>query len=385
MKTPNSNRPHIGIFGRVNVGKSTILNLLTGQKTAITSDTPGATTDPIYKAMELEGAGPVVFIDTGGLLDKSELGSARKSKTIAVSKKCDGAILVFARDFCPETAELKKKLSVPVIAVINDFGDNKAQKLANEIKTALSLEPIIINALNGPRKILLESLKNITGNLEEPSLIKGLAKKGDLVVLVMPQDRQAPKGRLILPQVQTLRELLDAGIISVCCVPENFAETLRTLNKTPDLIICDSQVFNLVYEQAQGAPLTSFSVLMTGQKGDAALLLEGAKIIATLNANSRVLIAEACTHAPIEEDIGKIKIPRMLRAKYGNMKIDFARGDDFPETNYDLIIHCGACMFNRRFMQSRIEQSKKANIPITNYGMALAFMQGILDKIITPI
>jgi len=378
--TPNSSRLHIGIFGKVNSGKSTLLNALTSQEVSIVSEQKGTTADPVYKAMEIYGIGPVVFIDTAGFEDSSSIGKLRIEKSKEVIKKTNLGIVLFSDMDIEEGMQWIKALkeqNAKVIIVVNDMENNNAKDIAAKFNE----EVIIVNALkkHGIEKLKEALIRNAPSDVEI-DITNNLVKEGDVVMLVMPQDIQAPKGRLILPQVQTLRELLDKKCIVISCVTGKIDETLAALKKAPSLIICDSQVFKTVYEKKpKESKLTSFSVLFAAYKGDIDTFLSGAKSMSGLTENSHVLIAEACTHAPLSEDIGREKIPNLLRKKYGNLSVTVVSGTDFPKdlTKYNLIIHCGACMFNRKYVLSRIEEAKRQNVPITNYGIAIACLQEI--------
>lgn len=389
--TPRSNRLHIGIFGKRNSGKSSLINALTGQKIALVSDVAGTTTDPVYKTMELHGIGPVVFIDTAGFDDIGELGKMRVSKTREALEKTDVAILVFGdNDVVKERqwSELLKKQKTPVIPVINkaDVLENP-DRLFRLVAEEFGTDPLMVSAKTGEgvREIRERIIRSLPEEYEMPDIAGHLVQPKDLVLLVMPQDIQAPKGRLILPQVQTIRDLLDHKCLVVSCTTDCLEETLAALAYPPKLIITDSQVFKTVYEKKPPESLlTSFSVLFAEYKGDIESFISGASAIDALTETSHVLIAEACTHAPLTEDIGREKIPRMLRKKVGEgLSIDIVSGTDFPEdlSGYDLVIHCGACMFNRKYVLSRVERAKTQGTPITNYGVALAKLTGILDKI----
>lgn len=390
--TPRSERLHIGIFGRRNSGKSSLINALAGQKAAIVSDVPGTTADPVYKAMELHGAGPVVLIDTAGFDDKGNLGALRVAKTREAAEKTDVALIVFTgTEFSEELQWIKrlKAKNVPVIAVLNKIdcmSEDKREAALQSIKAATGLQAVPVSTATGDGvSNLTETLLTTLPEREELSITGSLCHAGDMVMLVMPQDIQAPKGRLILPQVQTIRELLDKECHAFCTTVGGFATALALLKEPPALVIVDSQTFACVYPQVPpDVKLTSFSILFAGYKGDVAAFAAGARALEKLNAQSRVLIAEACTHVPLEEDIGRVKIPRLLRQHFGaGIVVDFARGVDFPAdlNRYDLIIHCGACMFNRRFMLARIAEAHSQGVPITNYGIALAWLTGILDKV----
>ena len=389
--TPRANRLHIGIFGKRNSGKSSLVNALTRQETALVSDVAGTTADPVYKAMEIHGIGPCVFIDTAGFDDVGELGQMRVDKTKKVIEKTDIALVVFGGgDFSEETAWVRalRKRNIPVIAVLNksDLLPDSRQ-LSRDIENACGLKPIIVSAKEktGIDKIREELIRLLPEDYDVKSITGGLAENGDLVLLVMPQDIQAPKGRLILPQVQTLRDLLDKKCIVLSVTTDKLDEALACLKEPPKLIITDSQVFKTVYEKKpKESKLTSFSVLFANYKGDLNYYVESARAIDCLTENAKVLIAEACTHVPLAEDIGREKIPRMLRKKFGEkLTVDVVSGSDFPEdlSSYDLIIQCGACMFNRKYVLSRIERARAQGVPMTNYGVTIAYLSGILDKI----
>ncbi len=407
-ETPRGSRLHIGVFGKTNSGKSSFINYFTGQEVSLVSDVQGTTTDPVYKSIELYPLGPCEIIDTAGLADSTGLGELRLEKTMLAAEKTDIAIIIIGADepvFASEedinaddlrirfAEELKlyslfKEKSVPVLPVVN-----KAELLENETKLKAILqsifekEPLFISSLAGFGKdTIIPALAGmLPENYGEERITGGLVKEGDTVLLVMPQDIQAPKGRLILPQVQTLRELLDLKCTAVCVTADGLEAALEGMKKAPELIITDSQIFKYVYgKKPAESRLTSFSVLFAAYKGDISYYAEGAAVIESLTEQSRVLIAECCSHAPLTEDIGRVKLPRMLRKRIGEaLSIDFVGGNDFPEdlSEYDLIIQCGACMFNRRYVMSRIDRAKAQAIPMTNYGVAIAFLSGILSEI----
>lgn len=392
--TPQSLRRHIAIFGRRNVGKSSLLNALTGQQVAVVSPEAGTTTDPVNRAMEILPLGPCLLIDTAGFDDTGDVGELRNERTHKVLDQADMALLVMdqATDLTFEKKWLDelRRLEIPTVAVLNK-SDNicNVDSIVALINNNLGIKPIAVSAKTGDGiDKLRESLSHAAGDDEETSLTSGLAKHGDMVLLVMPQNPQAPKGRLILPQVQTIRDLLNKSCIVTCCGVDTLEKSLSAMKEPPALIITDSQVFSKVYAlKPEGSLLTSFSVLMAATKGNIEVLIEGAKAIDNLTPKSRVLIAEACTHAPMSEDIGREKIPRMIRKKYGEtIHFDIHAGKDYPADlkKYDLIVHCGACMFNRRLMLSRIVRAQEQGVPITNYGLAIAHLQGILDKVSLP-
>jgi [FeFe] hydrogenase H-cluster maturation GTPase HydF len=397
--TPNANRLHIALFGKRNSGKSSLVNALTGQDTAIVSDTPGTTTDLVSKAMEIHGIGACLFTDTPGFDDEGELGEMRIARTLKAIEKTDIALLLCEDDSTsckneklksPEDEMLKllKEKNIPVILILNkiDIRENSDASAAH-IERQYNQRPLLVSAKEGTgieeiRQAILEKLPSDFG---QQSITGTLVAENDLVLLVMPQDIQAPKGRLILPQVQTIRELLDKKCLVMTCTTDKLPETLQALARPPKLIITDSQIFKTVYEQKpEESKLTSFSVLFAGYKGDIHYYVESAVAIESLTESSRVLIAEACTHAPLSEDIGRVKLPRLLRKRIGEkLQIDIVGGTDFPQdlTPYSLVIHCGACMFNRKYVLSRIDRARKQHIPMTNYGVAIAYLNGILEQI----
>ncbi|MDD6920520.1 MAG: 50S ribosome-binding GTPase [Eubacteriales bacterium] len=408
-QTPRAIRKHIVIAGNTNSGKSTLLNALCDQEVALISNIKGTTTDPVYKNIELRGVGAVTLVDTAGFGDDTKLGEKRLMATREALKKAD-VILLVLEDNLEESSKLYFELSeyeTPIIPVYNlreiaeyeKIEQNKSSKLEkfsevstfsfdNEIKkfkSAIFADDIIaVNAKTGAGIDALLQKLSVLLKEEEVFITRNLVKRGDSVLLVMPQDIQAPKGRLILPQVQTIRELLDRGCIVSCVTTDSFRDALNNI-KNVDLVITDSQAFKIVDEiLPKEVRLTSFSVLFAGYKGDIGAFIEGAKAIDSLNKNSRVLIAEACAHAPSEEDIGRVKIPALLKKKYGDMHIDFVRGVDFvdEDSNYDLIIHCGGCMFNSKYMMNRLKLTDKLNIPMTNYGITIAKLAGILDRVV---
>ena len=392
QNTPSANRLHIALFGRRNSGKSSLINALTGQDAALVSDIPGTTTDPVSKAIELHGIGPCVLIDTPGFDDEGTLGEMRIERTLKAIERTDIALLLCEEKDLQAEREWMQQLkakNIPVILILNkaDIRENVSSIVAH-IENELQQKPIVVSAqkAKGLEDIRLGILEKLPQDFEQPSITGDLVKENDLVLLVMPQDIQAPKGRLILPQVQTMRELLDKKCLIMSCTTDKLPQTLQALAYPPKLIITDSQVFKTVYEQKPAeSMLTSFSVLMAGYKGDIRQFIEGASAIDRLTESSRVLIAEACAHAPMTEDIGRVKIPRLLRKKIGEgLHIDMVSGSDFPKdlSSYDLIIHCGACMFNRKHVMNRLENASTQQVPMTNYGITLAHLMGILDKIV---
>lgn len=421
--TPRASRLHIGIYGRRNAGKSSLINALTGQDIALVSDAPGTTTDPVYKSMELHPVGPVVFIDTAGFDDEGSLGRLRVERTQEVADKTDVAIVVidgraladaalkqrsqgaaFEEDDVSALLEYERRWidlltgkKVPVILAVNKWelvegcgGEEPAAELAGRIAGECPVIKVSAAEKRGLEELRSSIEKAVPEDYLRERILGDMIEEGGLALLMMPQDIQAPKGRLILPQVQTLRELLDRKCTSVATTADGIDRALAALNRAPDLIITDSQCFKQVYEKKPAeSSLTSFSVLFAAYKGDIESFVNGASQLDEMTENSRVLIAEACTHVPLSEDIGREKIPRLLRKKFGEgIEVVNVCGNDFPDIDglkdFDLVIHCGACMFNRRHVLSRISAAEAAGVPITNYGVVLAKLSGILDKIKLP-
>ena len=389
LTTPTSERVHVSLFGRTNAGKSTLMNRLVGYDAAIVSPTAGTTTDPVQKAIEINGLGAAVIIDTPGLDDFTELGGERMARTAKVLDKTDIAVVLFTDEGGDAEYRIIEECRVREIATIVVLNQvdvlASKQAVADKIRERSGLDVIAVSALTGEGIEALRSAIVACQSQEERYITEGFCKAGDRVLLVMPQDKAAPKGRLIQPQVQTIRELLDRGCIPVCCTPDRMAEALAALGSAPELIITDSQAFNDVYSlKPEGSTLTSFSILFARYKGDIKLFVEGVKALENITESSRILIAEACTHTPQNEDIGRVKLPRILRKKFGErLSIDIVGGAEYPEdlTKYDLVIHCGACMFNRRHVLSRIERARKQGVAITNYGVILAALGGIIDRV----
>jgi small GTP-binding protein len=427
-KTPRANRVHIGIFGRRNAGKSSLINAITGQDTALVSDTPGTTTDPVYKSMELPGAGPVVFIDTPGIDDVGGLGQARAERALKILGSTDVAVLVidpFEGFGEPEETLIKEVISrsMPVVTAVTKqdtwAGRSPLDGVRSQVKAAFSQSgsggsahpakaggkgsagsakaespPVVlgVSAVTGQgiRELtacLCRIIKHTFGDAE-PAIVGDLLSPGDTAFLVVPLDLQAPKGRLILPQVQVIRDLLDHECTAVMVKTGNLPDALANSKRPPALVITDSQVFEEVNEILPASiPLTSFSILFARYKGDLAQLARGARALADLKPHDKVLIAEACTHHPIADDIGTVKIPRWLQETVGG-PLDFSwqMGTDYPAdlSEYKVIIHCGGCMLNRRAMLTRIEAAESAGVPITNYGMAIAYTKGILERALEP-
>lgn len=367
-------RLHVVIYGSVNSGKSTLFNQLLGYHHTLTSDQEGTTTDVVSKAVELPGIGPIVLVDTPGMDDTSALGDQRMMATLRVMSKADIILYLLGEGELTDPTLAKRYPRASIIPIHSfRFNDTGGKTYICRVENVIEqLSTVVSKRANEER--------TLTGNLVNP---------GSLVVLVMPQDEAAPKGRLILPQVQTIRELLDKRCQVICVQPGELSIVLARLNVLPDLIITDSQMFLEVEQQTpDGVPLTSFSVLMSAYKGSLPEFVEGAKALQHLKHDARILIAEACSHIPTNEDIGRVKLPRLLRKKLGNgIEIINVNGDDFPSdlSNYDIVIHCGACMFNRQYVLNRQDNAAKEQVPMTNYGMAIAQLLGILDRIVLPI
>ncbi len=397
--TPSGERIHIGFFGRRNAGKSSVVNAVTGQDLAVVSRVEGTTTDPVKKAMELLPLGPVVIIDTPGFDDEGALGELRVKKTRQILAQTDIAVLVIdsqrGRCACDEElVGLFKERKIPYVLAWNksDLAGKKAGEEEEENTASAGLETfsIRVSALTGDG---IYALKEKIGELyrawkaeqgEERKLVSDLLEKGDQVILVIPIDKAAPKGRLILPQQQVIRDLLDARCTAVCIQEDNVKATLESMRKPPAMVITDSQVFARVQEDVpEEVPLTSFSILMARYKGFLSTAVKGAAQIDHLQDGDRVLIAEGCTHHRQCDDIGTVKIPRWLRTRTGkDILIETASGTGFPEdlTPFALVIHCGGCMLNEREMQNRIGRARVQNVPVTNYGTAIAYMNGILKR-----
>ncbi|MGL4866770.1 [FeFe] hydrogenase H-cluster maturation GTPase HydF [Cetobacterium sp.] len=386
--TPNSNRLHIGIFGKTNSGKSSLLNAITEQEISIVSDIEGTTTDSVTKAMEFLPFGPVLFIDTAGLEDNTPLGRLRVKKSLEELKRTDFALLVMDATkidmaFYKDQEIQFRKYNIPFQLILN-----KSDLLTDETRSTIKkIFPKSIFVSTKDRSSILnlknEILKEIQKETEEPKLLGDLVSYNGKVLMVVPVDSEAPKGRLILPQVQVIRECLDHGIKSYVVRDTELESALEDI-KNIDLVVTDSQAFKNVDKILNNrAKLTSFSILFARQKGDLEDLVRGVKKLKSLNHGDRILIAETCTHNTSHEDIGRVKIPKLVRNYCGKeIEFDFMGGKDFPEdlSKYSLVIHCGACMINKKLMQSRIDESMSLNVPITNYGLVIAEVTGILDK-----
>lgn len=412
-QTPKANRIHIGFFGRCNAGKSTLINMLTDQPVSLVSDVAGTTTDPVSKAMEILPLGPVVITDTAGIDDTTELGALRMEKTEEVVKKINLAVYVLRTDEEPTSDDmhwlgLLKQNNVPVALFINEINvvpNNLTESKASVGRdilgeryiadhTGLSDLVTVIGSADftsdAKRLELLDLLGGLTPlDVEgEQTLLQGLVEEGDTIILVCPIDSAAPKGRLILPQVQTIREILDHKGLALVCQTEELPAMIHSLKNPPKMVICDSQAFDRVDELTPDSiPLTSFSILMARFKGKLQDLVAGVKAIKNLKAGSKVLISEGCTHRRQCDDIGTVKIPNLLKKQgYTDLQLEFTSGGAFPKdvSQYDLIIHCGACMLTRREVLRRIECAVVQGTPIVNYGVLIAALHGILERAISP-
>jgi len=398
-KTPKSLRLQIGLFGRTNVGKSSFLNMVAGQDVAITSPFPGTTTDVVEKSMELLPLGPVVFLDTAGLDDRSVLAEARLKKTVKIFDRSDVITLVVEPNTWTDYEERilgeAKKREIPPIVVVNKIDLNPPSadfigEVHAKTSRVLSCSSVDFDqrdpVINQYKKFLIEVCPE--DFLKPPPLVGDLLPGAGLAVLIVPIDLEAPKGRLILPQVQTIREALDFDASVMVVKEREYAHSLTNLKIPPHLVICDSQVvLKMVAETPDGIPCTTFSILFARNKGDLVELARGAAVIETLRPGDRILIAEACSHHAIEDDIGRVKIPRWMRQYVGgDLRIDVSSGRDYPDNlgEYRLIIHCGGCMLTRREMLARIQKAREAKVPITNYGLSISFCQGVIRRVLSP-
>lgn len=395
-ETPRGERIHIALFGKRNAGKSSIINAITNQKTAIVSEVKGTTTDPVYKSIEILPIGPCVIIDTAGLDDEGTLGELRKEKTLEVLEKTDVALIVVdsasgVSDYDKEIVALVNKKSIPSIIVFNkiDIASLKEEDM-KAISKEFKLPYIGVSAETGDK---IDDLKSkIAGMLPDEEdkfkIVGDLIQPGDLVVLVTPIDKAAPKGRLILPQQQTIRDILESDAIAVVTKEFELRETLESLGRKPKLVITDSQVFlKVAADTPKDIMMTSFSILFARYKGDLVELIKGVKAIERLKDGDKVLISEGCTHHRQSDDIGKVKIPRWIRQITGkNIQFEFTSGVTFTKEvqRYALIVHCGGCMLNRKAMLSRISDAESFSVPIVNYGILIAYVQGILERALEP-
>ncbi|MFA7229962.1 MAG: [FeFe] hydrogenase H-cluster maturation GTPase HydF [Victivallaceae bacterium] len=399
QKTPKSLRLHIALFGRTNVGKSSFLNYISGQDIAITSSIPGTTTDVVEKPMELLPLGPVVFLDTAGLDDTSELGEKRIKKTHKVFDRadivtilCEAGIWGAAEEQIVSEAEKRK---LPLVIVINKIDQNYPDEHFTAMLQGKTPLVLAVSSLDKPRREqTLASFKKALIDccpedfITPPPLVSDLLKPGGICMLIVPIDLQAPKGRLILPQVQTIRDALDSDSSVIVVKEREYSFMLSMLKQKPDVVICDSQVvLKMVADTPKDIPCTTFSILFSRLKGDMLEMAKGAAAIDRLKNGDKILIAEACSHHAAADDIGRVKIPRWLRQYVGaELEIEVYSGQDYPENlnEFSLVIHCGGCMLNRRETLSRIELARQANVPITNYGMCISYTQGVLERVLTP-
>lgn len=408
-QTPKANRVHIGFFGRCNAGKSTLINMLTDQPVSLVSEVAGTTTDPVSKSMEILPLGPVVITDTAGIDDTTELGTLRMEKTEEVVKKINLAVYVLRTDEEPTADDmhwlgLLKQNNVPIALFINEINvenkevnqeENKEDASAYvESHKGLSELATVIGSADFTSKTKRLELLDLLGGLTpldvegDQTLLQGLVEEGDAIILVCPIDSAAPKGRLILPQVQTIREILDYKGLALVCQTEELPAMINSLKNPPKMVICDSQAFDRVDELTPNTiPLTSFSILMARFKGKLQDLVAGVEAIKNLKPGSRVLISEGCTHRRQCDDIGTVKIPNLLKKQgHTDLQLEFTSGGAFPKdvSQYDLIIHCGACMLTRREVLRRIECAVVQGTPIVNYGVLIAALHGILERAISP-
>lgn len=390
--TPRGSRLNIAIFGKRNAGKSSLINALTGQAIALVSDTPGTTTDPVYKAMELLPLGPIELIDTAGIDDEGELGELRVKRSMTVLNQSDMVLLVADVSeglgiYEHRLLETVKEKHIPVVLVFN-----KSDLIDGDIKVCYDIPYVVVSSKTreGIDELKRAIVENAPADWCDRAILSDVVSPGDTVVLVVPVDLEAPKGRLILPQVQTIRDVLDHGACAVVTKEDELPEVLKNLKSKPALVITDSQAFHKVsMDTPPDIPLTSFSILFARYKGDLDSMVDGTKVIDKLRPGDRVLIMETCTHHPIGDDIGRVKIPKWLNGYVGGeICYDYLAGRDMPPEydlkRYRLIIHCGACMINRREMLYRISRALDAGVPIVNYGVIIAYLNGILDRVIKP-
>jgi [FeFe] hydrogenase H-cluster maturation GTPase HydF len=393
QNTPRGLRLHIGIFGRRNVGKSSILNAVTRQHISIVSEIAGTTTDPVEKAMELLPLGPVLFVDTAGIDEVGDLGRMRVEKTMKVLDRVDLAILVTddIQQYEHDLLALFAERRTPVIVVANKADLRTDDHVEQDARAAGATTVVRVSATDGTGIADLRAALIATAPasfLDTPSILDGIIDAGDLVMLVVPVDSEAPKGRLILPQVQTLRDILDNEAMAMVTKERDLAAALARCATPPALVVTDSQAFGLVSSIVPDEiPLTGFSILFSRFKGDLAASVEGAMAIDRLTPGDRVLIAEGCTHHPSGEDIGRVKLPNWLAERAGGpLDVHVYSGQDFPAdlASYKLVVHCGACVLNRRLMLTRIERCHAAGVPLTNYGLAIAYTHGIFERALRP-
>ncbi len=395
--TPKSMRLQIAIFGRTNVGKSSVLNMLAGQDVAITSPVPGTTTDVVEKSMELLPVGPVVFLDTAGLDDRSELGGKRVERARRVFDRADVALLIVEPSGwgeCEEdVARAAAEKRIPLIVLVNKTDVSSPSPELREALKERGISPILCSAVTGSLRetavaAVKERLLKLAGGGGPKAILGDLVKPGRTVVLIIPIDKEAPKGRIILPQVQALRDLLDHGVLSLTCREHEYPQALASLKEPPALVVCDSQVVDfMVAHTPPGVTCTTFSILFARFKGDLAAYAAGAAAIRSLRPGDRVAVLEACSHHAIEDDIGRVKLPRWLRETAGgDLKIDTFAGHDLPSDlgAYKLAIQCGGCMLGRTEILNRMGKAAAAGLPITNYGTAISECKGVLERVLSP-
>lgn len=395
-ETPRGSRVHIALFGKRNAGKSSIINAITNQQLSIVSEVKGTTTDPVYKSIEILPIGPCVVIDTAGIDDLGALGELRVKKAFEVLDKTDVALLIIDSEAGVSEEDLDtfnriKEKKIPCIVVLNKC-DIKALEEAELQRLKDTFKSPVVKASAATKAGIDALKKEIIALLPEDEdkfkIVGDLIKPGDFVVLVTPIDKAAPKGRLILPQQQTIRDILESDAIAIVTKEFELKETLENLGKKPSLVITDSQVFlKVAADTPKDIPLTSFSILFARYKGDLVELVKGAKAIDKLKDGDKVLIAEGCTHHRQSDDIATVKIPRWIRQKTGKqIEFEYSSGATFTEDvrNYALIVHCGGCMLNAAAMRSRLESAKEFDVPIVNYGILIAYVQGILDRVLEP-
>ncbi|HSW35818.1 MAG TPA: [FeFe] hydrogenase H-cluster maturation GTPase HydF [Candidatus Limnocylindrales bacterium] len=394
--TPRGNRLHIAFFGRRNAGKSSLINALTNQPVAIVSTVAGTTTDPVFKSMEILPIGPVVLIDTAGIDDEGELGALRVKRSREVLSKTDLVLLVLeagnaVSTFEEEIFELCRERNVPVVIVLNKADQHPVtDAIKMSFQEKFGLDPVVVSTVTGEgiTELKVAIIRSAPSTWDDLKIVGDLLQPGETAVLVIPVDKAAPKGRIILPQVQTMRDILDHGAISLVVGVQELKEAIAQFKKKPKIVITDSQAF---LEVDANTPadilLTSFSILFARCKGDLGTLVAGAGSINTLQPGDKILMAEACTHHRVEDDIGRTKLPHWLQQKVGGeLCFEWSSGGGFPDhlSDYKLIIHCGACMINRREMLARLAQARAAKVPIVNYGVCIAHLMGILPRALSP-
>ncbi len=399
-KTPKSMRLHIALFGRANVGKSSFLNMISGQDIAITSPLPGTTTDVVEKTMELLPLGPIVFLDTAGFNDTTELASARLRKTTGTFRRAEIVVILCENGIWGEPEAHIMRLAfehdLPVVAVINKIDANPAEpafieKLKAEgSRSVIAVSSVVPAQRENGLAAFKQALLSVCPEdfIQPPPLVGDMLRSGALAVLIVPIDLQAPKGRLILPQVQTIRDALDNDASALVVKEREYAHLLEQLKNPPDLVVCDSQVvMKMVADTPKNVPCTTFSILFSRLKGDMQLLARGTAAIEQIKHGDKILIAESCSHHAAADDIGRVKIPRWLRQYLGSdIEIDVYSGRDYPEnlSEYSLVVHCGSCMLNRRETLERLQMAERAGVPVTNYGMCISYVQGVIERVLTP-